>query len=214
VGQPNSTESKVYQMRVISMGQLESELGKMMDEIKRRLEDLLRFQDRMRSKTREIDAGATKEGALSPERRTELSLMERDQNSITRDLAQTRREIVSIRRRGTYNLLFDEVSTGRLTAATEILDRLAGENLPVQQVALSRWASHLLSEAGRAQDGAVRHEKFLEAGRTQEQVSDEISKVLQHLERWASYQEIVRLTRDLLHRQQQNERNIQLHFGD
>ena len=142
-------------------------------------------------KTRE--AGEVREAAL-------------EQNSITNRIENAKRDIARVRVRGIYNRVFQEDATKDLVRAEEALGSLLGT---AQQAGATRLAAAHLQESSKVRSGDSRRDTLREAQNMQSIVLDEIKNAIRFLQRWSTYSEVIRKTREILQEQEKINRGLQ-----
>ena len=126
-------------------------------------------------------------------------MSQRNQLGISRALLGERDAIRYVRDRGEYNGIFNEEAVGKLDLAAAEIDRLATDD--PNRVAISRLAAEALN---RAADASARENRDAALEKAVELIDDVIGGIanaLNLLERWATYQEIVRSFRQILEQQ-------------
>ena len=69
---------------------------------------------------------------------------------------------------------------------------------------LSRLAAARLDQASKLKTGTERSGAFQEAQGRQSQTAAGIQRALEHLDKWSSYQEVIRMTREIWELQKKN----------
>ncbi|MBI2932558.1 MAG: hypothetical protein HYY16_12985 [Planctomycetes bacterium] len=185
---PNVKEGKTYRFAVVPLTQLEKELQDQMEKVKQNLEQLRRRQNDLYERTARLDRKFGAVDTLTPEQAGELRHSANDQSDITDKLGHARQDIDKIRRRGVYNKIFDERAAAELSKAMDALSIAIEPNGPSPMATVSiRDASQSRHETRSQRLNATRG--------LQSQVITAIDNALRFLDRWSSYQEIVRLFR-------------------
>lgn len=201
VGGANVRLSKVYKLSVVPMTALEKELQDAIEKIKTQLRTQKSRQESAWSRTGRLHTAYGRGDLLPPDQQGEVRQAGFEQNDITSRLDGLRKEIAFVRRRGVYNKIFDENASRQLEAATEELLALVGEE---GRDGLSRLAAARLDQAAKLRTGAERSTAFQEAQGRQSQTAGGIQRALEHLDKWSSYQEVIRMTREIMDLQKKN----------
>jgi hypothetical protein len=198
VGGANVRLSRVYKLSIVPMTALEKELQDAIEKIKTQLRTQKSRQEAAWSRTGRLHTGFGRGEALAPEQQGEVRQAGFEQNDITSRLDGLRKEIAFVRRRGVYNKIFDESAARQLEAATDELLALTGEE---GKTGLARLAAARLDQAAKLRTGAERSSAFQEAQTWQSQTAGGIQRALEHLDKWSSYQEVIRMTREIMDQQ-------------
>lgn len=195
VGGANVRLSRVYKLSIVPMTALEKELQDAIEKIKTQLRTQKSRQEAAWSRTGRLHTSFGRGEALAPEQQGEVRQAGFEQNDVTSRLDGLRKEIAFVRRRGVYNKIFDESAARQLEMATDELLALTGEE---GKTGLSRLAAARLDQAAKLRTGAERSSAFQEAQGWQSQTAGGIQRALEHLDKWSSYQEVIRMTRELM----------------
>jgi hypothetical protein len=213
VGGRNMRLSKVYKMSIVSVGTLEKELQDAIEKIKILLKNQKQRQDTYWSRTGRLITNYGRLDALGPEQQSEIRQAGLDQNDITTKLDGAGRDIRQIKRRGVYNKIYNEAAAAKLQGALDELDPLVGVPGDASKDGLSRVAAAKLDGAARLKSGAERTTSFREGQNLQSSVSAGIQRALDFLDKWSSYQEVIRIARELKEAQEQNNKDIKKSGG-
>jgi TolA-binding protein len=208
VGGRNMRLSKVYKMSIVSVGTLEKELQDAIEKIKILLKNQKLRQDTAWSRTGRLITNYGRLDQLSPEQQSEVRQAGLEQNDITSKLDGARKDIRQIQRRGVYNKIYNEAAASKLQGALDELDPLVGVPGEAARDGLSRVAAAKIDGAARLKSGAERSGSFREGQNLQSAVSTGIQKALDFLDKWSSYQEVIRIARELKEAQEQNNKDI------
>ena len=198
VGGANVRTSKVYKLSIVSAVQLEKELQDAIEKIKTQLKNQKARQEGFWTRTGRLLNSYGRGEALAPEQQGEVRQSGLDQNDVTSKLDGLRKEIRHVQRRGVYNKIFNESAAQKLQGAIDELAGLVGE--PGRD-GLSRLAAAKLDQAARLRTGQERAAAFREAQGQQSAVASGIQRALEYLDKWSSYQEVIRITREIMERQ-------------
>ncbi|HEX7898445.1 MAG TPA: hypothetical protein VF950_11840 [Planctomycetota bacterium] len=198
VGGANVRLSRVYKMSIVPMTALEKELQDAIEKIKTQLRTQKSRQEAAWSRTGRLHTSFGRGEALAPDQQGEVRQAGFEQNDVTSRLDGLRKEINYVRRRGVYNKIFDESAARQLELATDELLALTGEE---GKTGLSRLAAARLDQAAKLRTGAERSTAFQEAQGWQSQTAGGIQRALEHLDKWSSYQEVIRMTREIMDQQ-------------
>jgi hypothetical protein len=205
VGGANVRLSKVYKLSVVPMTALEKELQDAIEKIKTQLRAQKARQESAWSRTGQLHTNYGRGEVLAPAQQAEVRQAGLDQNDITSRLDTLRKDIRHIQRRGVYNKIFDESAARQLGAAVDELGALVGEE---GRDGLSRLAAARLDQATKMRTGPERSGAFQEAQGWQSQTAGGIQRALEHLDKWSSYQEVIRMTREIMELQRVNNEAI------
>lgn len=198
IGGANEAKTKTYRLTITSVEELEKELERAVDKIKQNLVKQRVAAERNRARARRHQEEYTAE-SLAVADRGEVLMSQRNQLGISRALLGERDAIRYVRDRGEYNGIFNEEAVGKLDLAAAEIDRLATDD--PNRVAISRLAAEALN---RAADASARENRDAALEKAVELIDDVIGGIanaLNLLERWATYQEIVRSFRQILEQQ-------------
>jgi hypothetical protein len=213
VGGRNMRLSKVYKMSIVSVGTLEKELQDAIEKIKILLKNQKLRQDTAWSRTGRLITNFGRLDQLSPEQQSEVRQAGLEQNDITSKLDGARKDIRQIQRRGVYNKIYNEAAAAKLQGALDELDPLVGVPGEAGRDGLSRVAAAKIDGAARLKSGAERSGSFREGQNLQSAVATGIQKALDFLDKWSSYQEVIRIARELKEAQEQNNKDIKKSGG-
>ena len=208
VGGRNMRLSKVYKMSIVSVGTLEKELQDAIEKIKILLKNQKQRQDTYWTRTGRLITNYGRLDVLGAEQQSEIRQAGLDQNDVTTKLDGAGRDIRQIKRRGVYNKIYNEAAAAKLQGALDELDPLVGVPGDASKDGLSRVAAAKLDGAARLKTGAERSGSFREAQNLQSAVSGGIQRALDFLDKWSSYQEVIRIARELKETQEQNNKEI------
>jgi hypothetical protein len=195
VGARNVRTSRVYKLSVVSTVQLEKELQDAIEKIKTQLKNQKTREESFWTRTGRLLANYGRGEVLTPEQQGEVRQAGLDQNDVTSKLDSLRKDIRLVQRRGVYNKIFNESAAQKLQGAVDELQALVGEE---GRDGVSRLAASRLDQAAKLRTGAERAEAFREAQRQQSAVAAGIQRALEYLDKWSSYQEVIRITRELI----------------
>lgn len=197
IGPRNRTRTRsIYTFKIVAVSALEKKLEEEIGRIKRALADLHKDQERYRRDTERLrnkflDPGKPFSRADAREvRRSSL-----DQNGITERLSRLHDQVRYVHERGIENRIFDKRSAGALEQAVALLKGLVDDSTVPPGASYSA-AQHLRS-ASREKDPRARGEFFARAYQEQTNVLDTVDRVIRALDKWSSYQEVVRMAREL-----------------
>jgi hypothetical protein len=208
VGGRNMRLSKVYKMSIVSVGTLEKELQDAIEKIKILLKNQKLRQETAWSRTGRLINNFGRLDLLTPEQQSEVRQAGLEQNDITSKLDGARKDIRQIQRRGVYNKIYNEAAAAKLQGALDELDPLVGIPGEATRDGLSRVAAAKLDGAARLKSGADRTTSFRDGQSMQGAVAVGIQKALDFLDKWSSYQEVIRIAREIKEQQDRNNKDI------
>jgi len=203
IGGRNVTLSKVYKLSVVSLGTLEKELQDSIEKIKILLRTQKSKQENAWSRTGRLIQNFGKLDSLTPEQQGEVRQAGLDQNEITSKLDGARKDIRQIQRRGVYNKIYNENAAQKLQGALDELDQLTGVPGDATKEGMARLAAARLDQSAKLRSGAERTDALRDAQGRQSQVATGIQRALDFLDKWSSYQEVIRMARELKEAQEQ-----------
>ncbi len=194
-GDRNVHIGKEYRFAVVPFTVLEKELQDQLEKVKQNLEALRKRQQGLYDNTARLDTKFAKFEQLNPEQAGEVRYAGNEQSGVTDKLAIARADIDKVKRRGVYNKIFDERAAAKLVEAIDALDGAIAPRGP------SPMATTIFRDASKERSDT--RSKLLNTARAfQSQVLSAIDAALRALDKWSSYQEIVRLVRVALEEQQ------------
>ena len=208
VGGRNLRMSKIYKMSIVSVGTLEKELQDAIEKIKVLLKNQKLRQETAWSRTGRLITNYGRLDALTPEQQSEVRQAGLEQNDITSKLDGARKDIRLIQRRGVYNKIYNESAAAKLQGALDEIDPLIGIPGEASKDGLSRVAAAKLDGAARLKSGSDRTSSLREAQNLQSSVAAGIQRALEFLDKWSSYQEVIRLAREIKEQQERNNKDI------
>jgi hypothetical protein len=194
MGEKNISETKIFQLRIVSTSELEAKLEAEIEKLKQDLKKLLSRQgtlqtraDFMRNKYQgKPDLTADERGEI----RTALAI---EQNEITTKLESVWKDLGIVMERGMENRIFDERSGEALKKAVDILKELT--TTTTNPPGPSYAAAQQLLSAAKSKTASARDQALMEGRRLQSETYDGISRALDALDKWATFQEAVRIAR-------------------
>ena len=208
IGGANIAKTKDYKFTIVPITVLEKELQDAIDRIKLNLDGLRKRQHSGYDRAGNLDKkyGPLDE-KLGADASGEVKSAALEQNDITSKLDGCRKDIERVMKRGLYNKIFDENAANELGKAVTILKQLADTSDPARP-GTSALAASFITQAARAAKSKDRRDQFSEALNLQSSVIKGIQDALRYLDRWSNYQEIVRMTREILEYQKEINKHI------
>jgi hypothetical protein len=187
IGGANEARTRDFRWSIASVEELEKELEAAVDRIKQELskQKEATARNRVRARQHQTDAAAAP--------KSEILMSQRNQLAIARALKAETDKIRYVRDRGRYNKIFNEEAVRRLDEAARELERLSSEEAAAE--AVCRLAAEALNRAADARERAGREEALELSVRLIDETISGITIALSLLERWATYQEVVRALR-------------------
>lgn len=213
VGGRNIRLTKVYKMSIVTVGTLEKELQDAIEKVKILLKNQKQRQETYWSRTGRLIANYGRLDALAPDQQGEVRQAGLDQNDITSKLDGARKDIRQIQRRGVYNKIYNEAAAAKLQGALDELDPLLGVPGEATKDGISRVAAAKIDSAARLKTAAERTASFREGQNLQSAVAVGIQKALDFLDKWSSYQEVIRIAREIKEHQERNNQDIKKSGG-
>lgn len=198
IGPRNVRTTRTYKLSVVPLGTLEKELQDAIEKIKQVLRGQKIRQEAAWSRTGSLIDRYGKVDPLSQEQQGEIRQAGLEQNDITSRLDTARRDIRQIMRRGVYNKIYNESAAAKLQGAIDVLAGIVGDPEDVTKAGTSREAAARLDQSARLKGAANRTAGLREAQAIQNAVASDIQKAIDFLDKWSSYQEVIRITREIL----------------
>jgi hypothetical protein len=198
IGSRNVRTTRTYKLSVVPLGTLEKELQDAIEKIKQVLRGQKIRQEAAWSRTGSLIDRYGRIDPLSQEQQGEVRQAGLEQNDITSRLDTARRDIRQVMRRGVYNKIYNESAAAKLQGAIDVLAGLVGDPEDVTKAGTSREAAARLDQSARLKSGASRTAGLREAQALQNAVAADIQKAIDFLDKWSSYQEVIRITREIL----------------
>lgn len=195
IGARNESDSRtVYTFRIIPLSVLEKKLEQEITRIKDELGRIRGHQVAIQGRTDTLRAKYRSAAQLMPDEAMEIRSVSLEQNSVTDRLARIYKEVEYVRERGVENAIFDERSDRALERVLGLLDYLTTDRS--QPPGPSYSAAQALHSAWRIQRADLRDEQFLAARRLENEVIQTLDTVIQTLDLWSNYQEVIRMVRE------------------
>ncbi len=207
IGSRNVRTTRTYKLSVVPLAVLEKELQDAIEKVKQALRAQKARQEAAWGRTAALLERYGRADQLLQEQQGEIRQAGLEQNDITGRLDTARKDIRQIMRRGVYNKIYNESAAAKLQGAVDVLAVLVGDPEDVTRAGTSREAAARLDQSARIRGGQARSTALREAQALQNAVAAEIQKAIDFLDKWSSYQEIIRITREIVDMQKRvNER--------
>jgi hypothetical protein len=207
IGDKNIYETKPFQLRVVSTAEKEEKLEHEIEKLKADLKKLLSRQSQLQGRTDFLKNKYLQKPTLTGEEQGEIRAVSIDQNEITNKLEAVWKELELIMESGRENRIFDERSADALKKAVDILKELT--TTATNPPGPSYDAAQKLLNAAKAKSQTTRDQSFLDARRLQGENYDGISRALDALDKWATFQEAVRIARLAYEAEKETKRAIE-----
>ncbi|OGL45628.1 MAG: hypothetical protein A2W05_01795 [Candidatus Schekmanbacteria bacterium RBG_16_38_10] len=204
----NVTKTKSYRFWIVSVSELEKRLAADIESIKNELRIQKKNEEFLRQRVINIGRKYGKVDEFTQEQRAEVKSTELDQNQIGQKLEGMVRKIDIVLKQGVYNKIFDEKSSQKLEGVKSILSEIIDSPADRSKVGKSSAASMLISSAYKSKNGGERADTIGRAERIQDDIVLDLTSALALLEEWATYQEVVRITREILEAQKNVNKGI------
>ncbi|MBI3097059.1 MAG: hypothetical protein HYY93_02260 [Planctomycetes bacterium] len=186
---PNTTKSHVYQIQVRARNELERRLEEVLMKMK---EDVRRTAELQKGIQRTLEdsqtALGTRDSVTGPERES-LRANATRQRQVTQKSDSLGKQMAEVLEDLQNNKLWDVGAQARLADIRALLDEIAKAKSPN--------ASELMTAGANARTGADRATRLGEASRKQTEIGSDFTEILQKMDEWEDYQEIVRIFREL-----------------
>ncbi|MBI4232040.1 hypothetical protein HY605_02310 [Candidatus Peregrinibacteria bacterium] len=197
---PNVTKTKPYRFIIISVSELEKRLTNEIETIKSELRVQKKNQEGILSRANEFMKKFSDTDTLSDIEKQEIKSAELDQNQIRQRLESIEKKLSRVLKQGTYNKVFDQKSSGRLEQVKGILSELTGSSASAKTGKIDSSAN-LLKQSSASKDSGERASYLEEASKSEKDIVMDLQDALALLEEWATYQDVVRATREILEAQ-------------
>lgn len=195
IGARNESDSRTaYTFRIVPLSALEKKLEQEISRIKDELGRIRGHQIAIQGRTDWLRGKYQATAQLKPDEATEIRGVSLEQNSVTDRLVRIYREVEYVRERGVENAIFDERSDKALERVLGLLDYLTTDRS--QPPGPSYSAAQALHNAWRIQRADLRDEQFLAARRLENEVIQTLDTIIQTLDLWSNYQEVIRMVRE------------------
>jgi hypothetical protein len=213
VGVRNVRLSKVYKLSVVSLGALEKELQDAIERVKTLIKAQKARQDTGWTRTGRLLQTYGRAEFLTPDQQGEVRQAGLEQNDLTSKIDGARRDVRQIMRRGVYNKIFNETAAAKLQGALDELEAVVGAPDDPTRPGMSRLAASKLDAASRLKKAEDRSASLREGQGHQGDVSRALAKALEHLDKWSSYQEVIRVAREIKEAQERVNKDIKKSGG-
>jgi len=201
IGPPHIRTTRVYRFSVVPLGTLEKDLQDAIEKIKQVLRGQKLRQEAAWARTGALIDRLGRVDPLSPEQQGELRQSGLEQTDLASRLDAARRDLRWVLRRGVYNKVYNETAVAKLQGAVDALGNCVGDPGEASRPGICREAAARLDQAARARGADARVSLLREVRTLQSAVAVEIQKAIDFLDKWSSYQEVIRLTREILEMQ-------------
>lgn len=200
IGERNVTKTPTRRFSIVSKSEIEKRLIAEIETIKNEIRIQKKNQERLHDNVTKFTQKFGNIENLNQDQKTELRSIELDQNSITQRLDSIQKRLVTICKQGVYNKVFDEKSAKTLQDVIGIMNGVIGEP-GSSQPGKSPSASLSVNTASKAKDKDNRVKALRNAADIQDIIIGDLAAVLALLDKWSTYQEIVRAARELAEEQ-------------
>lgn len=202
----NITKSRKYTFTVVSKATLEAQLDERRMKIKDELKKTLENQEKQRQEVERLsELLAGKENLERAERRSLATAAAGQQKQVAQHLERLVHEVDEVLKDVDNNKLWDMPTREKLSAMRETLQEDASKKSPE--------ASTALSQASQSNTPQSRFENMEQAGAKQEEIAADLRSVLDKMEEWEDYMEVVKIVRELVDRQNQINEDIRRGSG-
>lgn len=192
VGELNLTRiDPPYQFRIISVLELEAKLETEIERLKGELRRLQSLQGTRLARTAALLESLQGKESLSMDERGDLRSHSIDQSNITARLEAIRKDLNYVMERGLENSIFDSKSAAALELAVTLLDDLIRPGGGGSYDAAQRLLS-----SSKSRDRKYRNQLLEEARTLQIACQERMARAIEALEKWATFQEAVRMARE------------------
>ncbi len=212
-GARNVRLSKVYKLSIVSLGTLEKELQDAIERVKTLLKAQKLRQDTGWARSGRLLQNYGRTDQLTPEQQSEVRQAGLEQNDITSKLDGARRDIRHLMRRGVYNKIFNEGAAQKLQGAIEELESAVGLPEDPAKPGFSRLAAAKIDGSARLKSASERSTALREGQGLQGETAKAVQKALEYLDKWSSYQEVIRIAREIKDAQDRMNKDIKKSGG-
>ncbi len=197
----NITRSRPYTFAVVAKSVLEAQLDERRMKIKEELRAVHENQKKQAAEVEKMaEALGAKEELERQERRALATAAAAQQRHVAQRLERLVREMDEILKDVDNNKLWDVTSRDKVAAMRDTLKEDVEKKSPE--------ASTLLSQASQSVSPANRTENLSKATAKQDEILSDLRQVLDQMEEWEDYMEVVKLVRELFDRQERMNEDI------
>jgi hypothetical protein len=209
IGPKNIETSSAIRLSVKSITEIEQALQHEIDQIKQVLTTQRKKQGDEIRRAEKLERSFGSAETLSPEQVREVREAKLEQSGIVSRLEAARLDILQVKRRGVYNRIFNDTAAEKLRTAARYLridpdDEEEGSSSVDQDVTAYRTgldAVQSLEYGSASRSASERESHFNVVVENQKATFQSIQDALDQLEKWANYQEVIRMTREILEAQ-------------
>lgn len=205
IPQANESRSNEYRLIIISPEQM----SKKVDEVMLRLKDeVRRLKDLQEKEAQEVSELSRKfeENSSTEPYQPNLNHRISAQRRISQETNRVSKDFNTVLNDININKFWDEPARKKLESLSQQLKEVAAEKSPA--------AVTQLNQARDAADKKNQLDSFKQAQSTQKDIADDLKDALSKMEQWEDYQEITRLTKDMLQRQKKASEDMKKTLAD
>lgn len=192
ISKTNLTRTREFRFIIVNPAQLQKKIEENEMRIKEEVRKSTKLQELVKESLAEKKDIMQNE-KLAPAETRNLQQDLTNQRRLTQVLERVTREFDDLINDIVINKLWDTATRDRLNAINDILKNVAGDKSP--------RASDSLARVLNSPNPADRLASFNEAQNLQDQIIDDLKNALTKMEEWEDYQEVVRIVRELLQKQ-------------
>ncbi|MCK4909516.1 MAG: hypothetical protein KAS70_06425 [Planctomycetes bacterium] len=194
VGQPHQSRSRIYRLTVISPDQMKKKIEEIEMRLKEEIKRIKILQSSTVRKTNDFVSLLARKDKLDPAEKRSLDNTASSQRRISQGVERVTREFDEVIKDITINKLWDQTTLNKLESINDVLKEVATVKSPA--------AGRELVQASHSPQAAQREEKLQLSRDQQNDIIQDLNDVLAKMEEWEDYQEVVRIVREMLQKQQ------------
>lgn len=190
-GPARTSRARVH---VVSEAELEEILRQSLSDARRPLQQLVARLLALRNQTEALDRGPSLDRSLSDDEKEQAERLARQLDRLAADGRRSSDRLDRLLRRAEANMASHTDVALQADRLARMLSRLTGEPM--------KRAISALSRAAEAGEPDAQHDQLVDAVQTQDQMIASMRRMLNQMDRWNEFADVVRLTRALLDRQE------------
>ena len=193
-GRMHRAASHVYRFTVISPEQMKKKIEEIELRLKEEIKKNKEFQSDSIGKTEDFINLFADKDKLEPAEQRSLENAASGQRRISQGTERIHREFNEIIKDIVINKLWDQTTVDKLNGLSQILKDISLVKSPV--------AAQLFAQAVYNSNPEQRRQKLGESREKQKEILQDLENILLQMEEWEDYQEVVRVVRELIQKQE------------
>ncbi|MFA5793709.1 MAG: DUF4175 family protein [Candidatus Brocadiia bacterium] len=191
IPRPNQSRTGDYRLIVISPVQMEKKMDEMMLRIKDDLRRVKDLQERELAESTKIDPSAD-DKRWSEQTAPTINQRISNQRRVGQESERMSKDLSQAFKDASANKIWDEAAKKKLQEMSQLMKDISAEKSPE--------AVKSLNQAKDGKDAESRKDNLENSRAAQQDIADDLKDALSRMEQWEDFQEIVRLTKDILQR--------------